>query len=461
MEMGVKLSASWFVGQRFFYVIKGDLEAIDFTWPGVKSGKRKEKREMVEEKGQQGACGAGGIGGGRCNSCTVTSLLATSYSDFLISPHGTQVKVEELKGHILGLYFSANWNSASQKFTPVLASLYGKLKEQGALFEIVFISFDENAASFDEYRASMPWLAVPFSDLESRKMLSGMFQIEGIPSLIFLDAEMKTTQAEGVDLVYKYGVDAFPFTTKRVEYLRKEDEEKRSKQTIVSLLSNPSTGRDFLRSHSSVKQVPVTSLVGKTVALYFSAQWCSPGFKFTPRLISVYNKIKRAMGTKDQFEVVFVSSDRDEATFELYYEVMPWLAVPFNDEKTRSLVRYFDVRRIPCLIIIGPDGKSVTGEGRSLINLYMENAYPFTQDHVRSLEKRMDEEAKSFPKFRLHSGHHHPLRLVSASSGGGPFICCECDEQGSVWAYQCITCGYEVHPRCVTEKNWAKLGGDD
>ncbi|CAN6485071.1 unnamed protein product [Victoria cruziana] len=415
---------------------------------------------MVEEKRQQAACGAGGIEEELRRFSTVTSLLATSYRDFLISPHGTQVKVDDLKGHILGLYFSANWNAESRKFTPVLASLYGKLKEQGGLFEIIFVSFDENASSFDEYRTSMPWPAVPFSDLESRKTLSGKFQIEGIPSLILLDTEMKTAQTEGVELVYKYGIDAFPFTAKRLECLRKDDEEKKSRQNIVSLMSNPSTGRDFLLSHSSVKQAPVTSLLGKTVALYFSAQWCSPCLKFTPRLISVYGKIKHAMGTKDVFEIVFVSSDRDEAAFESYYEVMPWLAVPFNDEKTRTLVKYFDVTRIPCLIIIGPDGKSVTREGRSLINLYMENAYPFTGDHVKLLEKKMDEEAKSFPKFRLHSGHRHQLRLVSASSGGGPFICCECDEQGLGWAYQCMRCGYEVHPRCVTEKNADKLGGN-
>ncbi|KAK7287304.1 hypothetical protein RIF29_00534 [Crotalaria pallida] len=130
---------------------------------------------------------------------------------------------------------------------------------------------------------------------------------------------------------------------------------------------------------------------------------------------------------------------------------MPWLALPFKDPEIKNLARHFDVQGIPCLVIIGPDDKiTITLHGRNLINLYQENAYPFTDAKVEMLEKQLEEEAKDLPRFVCHEGHHNDLNLVSDGNGGGPFICCVCDEQGSSWAYKCLECGYEVHPKCVT-----------
>ena len=145
---------------------------------------------------------------------------------------------------------------------------------------------------------------------------------------------------------------------------------------------------------------------------------------------------------------MFASNDRDQESFDSSFNTMPWLALPFGDPTVKELAKHFDVHGIPCLIIIGPDGKTVTKQGRNLINLYQENAYPFTEAKVELLEKQMDEEAKSLPRSVYHPGHRHELNLVSEGNGGGPFICCDCDEQGFGWAYQCLKCGYEMHPKC-------------
>lgn len=202
-------------------------------------------------------------------------------------------------------------------------------------------------------------------------------------------------------------------------------------------------------------QVSISSLMGKTIGLYFSAQWCLPSQKFTPKLISIYQKIKQNIAKQEfneeqeDFEIIYVSTDHNELEFNSSFSVMPWLALPFGDPTSKNLTKYFDIRGIPSLIILGPDGKTVTKNGRSLINLYEEEAYPFTEARVELLEKQMDEDAKNLPSVELHSGHHHELMLVSQGNGGGPFICCDCDEQGSGWAYQCIDCGYEVHTKCV------------
>ncbi|CAK7346124.1 unnamed protein product [Dovyalis caffra] len=365
------------------------------------------------------------------------------------------VKISDLEGKVLGLYFSANWYAPCRSFTTqVLIGAYQELKSNGSNFEIVFVSSDENLDAFNNYRANMPWLSIPFSDLETKKALTSKFDIEAIPCLVILqpkDNKDEPALHDGVEMLYRFGIQAFPFTKERLEELKLEEKEKHERQTLTNLLTNHD--RDHLLGHPAPKQVPVASLVGKTVGLYFSSQWCLPGGKFTPKLISIYQKIKQMLEHKgndeDDFEIVFVSSDRDQAEFDSYFGSMPWLALPFGDPTNKNLAKHFDVKGIPSLVILGPDGKTVTKHGRNLINLYQENAYPFTEAQIDFLEKQMDEEAKSLPRSKNHAGHRHELTLVSEGTGGGPFICCDCDEQGSGWAYQCLECGYEVHPKCV------------
>lgn len=394
----------------------------------------------------------------KVSSSRFYSLLASKDRDYLLSPSGAQVKVSDLEGKIVGLYFSANWYPPCWKFTQVLIGIYEQLRTNGSSFEIVYVSSDEDSDAFNNYHACMPWLAIPFSDLEIKKALNRKFDIEGIPCLVILqpnDNKDDATLHDGVELIYRYGVRAFPFTKERLEKLQKEEREKHENQTLTNLLTNHD--RDYLLGHPRHQQVPVASLVGKTVGLYFSAQWCRPCAKFAPKLSSIYQKIKQTLveeGDED-FEIVFVSNDRDQHSFDSYFETMPWLALPFGDPTAKDLAKHFDVNAIPCLVILGPDGKTVTKQGRILINLYQENAYPFTEAKVELLEKQMDEEAKNLPGLVCHSGHRHELTLVSEGSGGGPFICCDCDEQGSGWAYQCLECGYEVHPRCVTAASGA------
>ncbi|KAL9395469.1 hypothetical protein Peur_009722 [Populus x canadensis] len=412
----------------------------------------------------------------KISSSRFSSLLATKDRDYLLSQDGSQVKVSDLEGKVLGLYFSANWYVPCRSFTTqVLVGAYEHLKSKGSNFEIVFVSSDEDLDAFNNYRANMPWLSIPFSDLETKRALNSKFEIEAIPFLVILqpeDNKYEATIHDGVELLNRFGVQAFPFTKERLEELEMEEKEKRESQTLINLLTNHD--RDYLLGHPAAKQyddgvtssvkrnafrhwagcweVPVASLVGKTLGLYFSAQWCLPGVKFTPKLISIYQKIKQMVvhkGNEDDFEIVFVSSDRDQAAFDSYFNSMPWLTLPFGDPANKILAKHFDVKGIPCLVILGPDGKTVTKHGRNLINLYKENAYPFTEAQVDLLEKQIDEEAKSLPKSKYHAGHRHELGLVSEGTGGGPFICCDCDEQGSGWAYLCLECGYEVHTKCV------------
>merc|ERR1712137_733089 len=86
-------------------------------------------------------------------------------------------------------------------------------------------------------------------------------------------------------------------------------------------------GEELLGKAGTVKTVE--ALNGKTnVMIYFSAHWCPPCRGFTPTLAAAYKKGAQGKNV----EVVFVSSDRDEAGFGEYYGEMPWLALPFSDK---------------------------------------------------------------------------------------------------------------------------------
>lgn len=101
----------------------------------------------------------------------------------------------------------------------------------------------------------------------------------------------------------------------------------------------------------------------KAVGLYFSAHWCPPCRGFTPKLAEFY---KDALADKG-LEIVFVSSDRDEAGFKDYFGEMPWLALPYSArDKKDALSRKYKVSGIPALVIINPeDGSTITTDGRS------------------------------------------------------------------------------------------------
>ena len=108
------------------------------------------------------------------------------------------------------------------------------------------------------------------------------------------------------------------------------------------------------------KPVDPASLKGKMVGIYFSAHWCPPCRLFTPKLVEFRNKIAK------DFEVVFVSSDRDEGSMQAYMKEtgMPWPALPFGSEKRASISNAFAVSGIPFLVVLNDKGLRVADDPR-------------------------------------------------------------------------------------------------
>uniref|UniRef100_A0A803NMU8 protein-disulfide reductase n=1 Tax=Cannabis sativa TaxID=3483 RepID=A0A803NMU8_CANSA len=142
--------------------------------------------------------------------------------------------------------------------------------------------------------------------------------------------------------------------------------------------------------------------------------------------------------------------DRDLNEFELNLELMPWLAIPYHDRKARQdLCRIFDVKEIPALVLIGPDGRPVPADGKTVISLYGARAFPFTESRIGEVEAALRKEGEALPGRVKDRKHEHELKLDMARG----YVCDCCKGGGRFWAFSCDVCDYDLHPTCVEMDN--------
>jgi len=116
----------------------------------------------------------------------------------LITKEGEVSTADALAGakHVM-FYFSAHWCPPCRGFTPQLAKAYKESPTAGKDTIVIFVSSDQGQAEFDGYYAEMPWLAVPFTNQECKQKLSELFGVEGIPTLVVVDAAGKLVTKNG------------------------------------------------------------------------------------------------------------------------------------------------------------------------------------------------------------------------------------------------------------------------
>lgn len=158
----------------------------------------------------------------------------------------------------MGLYFSGSWCGPCRSFTPKLVDTYEEVASKGD-FEVVFISSDRDEESFKDYFSKMPWLAIPFTDLETRKRLRELFKVRGIPNLVIIDEMGHVSTEQGKRIVAEHGVNGYPFTAERINFLKEEEEAAKRNQTLSSVLV--SSSRDYLISNDGNQVVNIFSLL--------------------------------------------------------------------------------------------------------------------------------------------------------------------------------------------------------
>lgn len=254
---------------------------------------------------------------------------------------------EELKDcKAVAFYFSAHWCPPCRGFTPKLAEWYKKdLKGKG--LEVVFVSSDRDETAFKEYFAEQPWLSLPFELRDKKNELSKLYKVSGIPSLVIVDNAGEIITIDGRSAVSEDPTgENFPWRPLPLEKL---------------------IGTEFVKLNSTDKKtletVGLEQIKNKKLGFYMSAHWCGPCRTFTPQLTKIYETLKR-----DDFEIVFISLDRDEESFKSYLgEMGNWLAVPFGDKKRAELLKsHFECQGIPHFVMVDAEDP-VTGK-REVIN---------------------------------------------------------------------------------------------
>jgi nucleoredoxin len=163
-----------------------------------------------------------------------------------------QVKISSIEASPVALYFSASWcppcrGLHSQAYRSIQRTGHSGKELRGRL-----VSGDQDEEAFNEYLGKMPWLAVPFSDSEGSKALDGRFKVSGTPRLVILDSKTGEVYTEdGVRLVRKYGIEAYPFILERINELKEQEKAAKDNQTIKSVLGTST--RDYLITNKGDK----------------------------------------------------------------------------------------------------------------------------------------------------------------------------------------------------------------
>jgi nucleoredoxin len=135
-------------------------------------------------------------------------------------------------------------------------------------------------------------------------------------------------------------------------------------------------------SGSRTQKVSQAELTSKEYyAIYYSAHWCPPCRGFTPKLVDFYNKASKQ---HDNFEIIFVSSDRSEKDMAAYMEEanMPWLALDFDTKKSSKDLTKFASNGIPSLVLVDSDGNVLSDS-------YENGKYLGPTKVMNDLEKRL------------------------------------------------------------------------
>ncbi|MEC8243869.1 MAG: thioredoxin-like domain-containing protein [Verrucomicrobiota bacterium] len=124
------------------------------------------------------------------------------------------------------------------------------------------------------------------------------------------------------------------------------------------------------------QKVSAERIAEKYVGLYFSASWCGPCRKFTPKLIEFRNK------HSEEFEVILVGGDgsaKAQANYMKKYG-MPWLAMENQSLEAKHASKVSDVEFIPFLVVLDKEGNIVTKAGKQDLTKLGDGALDYWKD---------------------------------------------------------------------------------
>ena len=100
----------------------------------------------------------------------------------------------------------------------------------------------------------------------------------------------------------------------------------------------------------------------------------------------MYTALKKAYPCHG-LEIVFISSDRDEDSFNLYFSNMPWLAVPYSQVPLckQALSAKYNVRGIPSLVVVDSISGQVVINNTESRALVIQTCHGGTDESIYSM----------------------------------------------------------------------------
>ncbi|OAD52066.1 Nucleoredoxin [Eufriesea mexicana] len=295
------------------------------------------------------ACGASGalVDEDDRPTCEVIGV----YFSF-INPSAT---CDDFTRQLVDLYTNVNSSSSSCTENDRDAENSSRGRERRKKFEVVHVVLQSNEGhvicceeSFRAHVADLPWLTVSNLDYGRNIKLSRRYQVKtDVPTLILLDGSNGTVLTRG-------GVDRIVSDPTGANFPWRRPHPKAALEDGPLLPCGASDSNEPML-HEELRHC--------FKGIYFSAHWCPPCKAFTPQLVDTYKRIREK---GHNFEVIFVSSDRSEESYNIYIEAMPWLRIPFRqEERRRKLTIALDVQVIPTLVLLDPRDNIITVDGRT------------------------------------------------------------------------------------------------
>lgn len=376
---------------------------------------------------------------------TVKSLLdENEYVAFVL---GDGDKNDEKYSKVL----EAKATLGGNKFIPIYIGWteYGDEPDHMALFER-FYSIREDDLS-DEVRSTL--IDLLGKDVKYQTMitirkgrgvcgLDGKCEENGVPVIVSVD--------EGLSFLSKFGVSAFPWDKTSIKeaeerkdrrvkdlkdnlsdfnFLRLKTAENRKNNNVLvrGLIDKKDDTKDSPpRKSISVDDIFASKDVDSTdssiLGLYFSAHWCPPCRRLTPKLLETYEEIRSKKGS-DRFEVIFISFDDNEDEFNNYYNSMvtpttkeQWLSLDYNNrELANDLSEAFSVGGFPTLILLKSDGTIVSDDAAKKLE-FGADYFPWdTESLKRRNDKLLKKEEEDIEAQRKHEDGVVVKRIIGPS----------------------------------------------
>ncbi|XP_078285742.1 nucleoredoxin-like protein 1 [Rhinoraja longicauda] len=144
------------------------------------------------------------------------------------------------------------------------------------------------------------------------------------------------------------------------------------------------TGRTLIQNNRARDELDTplqldNKLRNKVVLLYFGSKDCPRCREFAPALQAFSNRLmdEYYILRAAQLVLIYVSQDATEKQQQQYLKTLHtrWLFIPFQDKYKRDLQRMYDVKEIPCIIILKPNGDVISRNGVAEISMMGVNCF--------------------------------------------------------------------------------------